>query len=82
MCVKSCVGFTGLFVDLEHCPECGLAHGSAIISPMVLANTSSQNASVVGSYVGVHRMYAPDVLVMYHPVLLGPTLAVRLQLHQ
>ena len=25
MCVKSCVGFTGLFADLEHCPECGSA---------------------------------------------------------
>ncbi|KAL1699540.1 hypothetical protein EV121DRAFT_284020 [Schizophyllum commune] len=25
MCVKSCVAFTGPFVDLEHCPTCGLA---------------------------------------------------------
>ena len=25
MCVRSCVGFTGLFADLEHCPECGAA---------------------------------------------------------
>ena len=26
MCVKSCLGFTGPFVNLEHCPDCGEAH--------------------------------------------------------
>ena len=51
------------------------AHGSAIISPMMLVNTSSHNASVVGSYAGVHWMYAPGMLVTYYPVLMGLTLA-------
>ena len=48
---------------------------SAIISPMMLANTSSQNASVVGSYAGVHCIYALGVLVIYHPVLMDLTFA-------
>ena len=25
MCVRSCIGFTGPFAGLEHCPECGAA---------------------------------------------------------
>ena len=48
---------------------------SAIISPMMLANTSSHNASIVGSYAGIHWMYAPGMLVTYYPVLMGLTLA-------
>ena len=48
---------------------------SAIISPMMLANTSSQNASVVGFYAGVHCIYALGVLVIYHPVLMDLILA-------
>ena len=25
MCISSCVGFTSLFADLEHCLDCGAA---------------------------------------------------------
>lgn len=25
MCINTCVGFTGPFGDLQHCPECGEA---------------------------------------------------------
>ena len=26
MCIKSCLGFTGPYPDLDHCPECGEHH--------------------------------------------------------
>ena len=35
---------------------------SAIIPPIAFANTSPQNASYVGSYIGLYWVYAPGIL--------------------
>ena len=44
---------------------------------MVLAHSSSQNASVVGSYISVHQMYTPTVLATKLPVMMASTPAYR-----
>ena len=40
------------------------AHGSAKKMPTELVKTLSQNASIVGRYIGEHRVFTPTILVI------------------
>ena len=51
-----------------------VAYGSVIIVPGDLAHTLSHFTSVVGSYIGIHWMYVPGVLVTIVPVSVVNTL--------
>ena len=42
----------------------GVSHGSAKKMPTELVKTLSQNASIVGRYIGEHRVFTPTILVI------------------
>ena len=44
--------------------ECNIAHGSVKKMPTELVKTLSQNASIVGRYIGEHRVFTPTILVI------------------
>ena len=51
----------GLYVPVEG----GMgAHGSAKKMPTELVKTLSHNASIVGRYIGEHRVFTPTILVI------------------
>ena len=41
-----------------------VTHGSAKKMPTELVKTLSQNASIVGRYIGEHRVFTPTILVI------------------